>query len=56
MGRGGSASVQGAPHWERESPVVIVVGRFCQPTGAQEPLQHPGLVPVSHETEVTQYS
>ena len=56
MGCGGSASVQGAPHRERESPVGIVVGRFCRPTGAQEPLQHSGLVPVGHETEVTQYS
>ena len=54
VGYGGSASVRGAPHRERESPVVMVVGRFCQPTGAQEPLQHPGLVPVGHETEVTQ--
>lgn len=56
MGRAGSASVREAPHRERESPAGMVEGRFCQLTGAQEPLQHPGVVPVGSATEVRQNS
>lgn len=50
VGRAGSASVREAPHWERESPAGMVEGRFCQLTGAQEPLQHPGVLPVGSGT------
>lgn len=46
VGRAGSASVQGAPHRERESPAGMVVARFCQLAGAQEPPQPLGLLPV----------
>ena len=46
VGCAGSASVREAPHRERESPAGMVVPRFCQPTGAQEPLQPLGLLPV----------
>ena len=56
VGHAGSVSVREAPHWERESPAGMVVVRFCQLTGAQEPVQHHGVLPVGSGTEVRQNS